>query len=70
LVGFAAFQVVIWTAKYFRYCALQQPAHSPHNNSVYWSNADLLAAVKKRVKLADIDDGNRPSILVNKKGAC
>ena len=29
----------------------------------------LLAAVKKRGKLADIDDGNRPSILVNKKGA-
>ena len=29
----------------------------------------LLAAVKKRGKLADIDDGKRPSILVNKKGA-
>ena len=29
----------------------------------------VLAAVKKRGKLADIDDGNRPSILVNKKGA-
>jgi len=27
----------------------------------------LLAAVKKRGKLADFDDGNRPSILVNKK---
>jgi len=29
----------------------------------------LLAAVKKRGKLADIDDGKRPNILVNKKGA-
>jgi hypothetical protein len=28
----------------------------------------MLAAVKKRGKLADIDDG-KPSILVNKKGA-
>ena len=33
------------------------------------SAPDVLAAVKKRGKLADIDDGNRPSILVNKKGA-
>jgi hypothetical protein len=29
----------------------------------------LLAAVKKRGKPADIDDGKRPSIMVNKKGA-
>jgi len=29
----------------------------------------MLAAVKKRGKLADIDGGNKPSILVNKKGA-
>ena len=32
-------------------------------------NHKLLAAVKKRGKLADIDDGKRPSILVNKKVA-
>jgi len=30
---------------------------------------EVLAAVKKRGKLADIDDGKRPSILINKKGA-
>ncbi len=30
---------------------------------------ELLAAVKKRGKPADIDDGKRPSIMVNKKGA-
>jgi hypothetical protein len=30
----------------------------------------LLAAVKERIKLADIDDGKRLSIFVNKKGAC
>jgi hypothetical protein len=29
----------------------------------------MLAAVKKRGKPADIDDGKRPSIMVNKKGA-
>jgi len=29
----------------------------------------VLAAVKKRGKLADIDGRKRPSILVNKKGA-
>jgi hypothetical protein len=32
------------------------------------SSVELLAAVKKRGKLADIDDGKRPSILINKKG--
>jgi hypothetical protein len=30
----------------------------------------VLAAVKERGKLADIDDEKRLSILVNKKGAC
>jgi hypothetical protein len=29
----------------------------------------MLAAVKNRGKLADIDGGKRPSIMVNKKGA-
>jgi hypothetical protein len=35
----------------------------------YIDNFRLLAAVKKRGKPADIDDGKRPSIKVNKKGA-
>jgi len=30
----------------------------------------MLAAVKERIKLADIDDGKRLNIFANKKGAC
>ena len=40
-----------------------------YQHDAHWANRIiLLAAVKKRGKLADIDDGKRPSILVNKKG--